>query len=337
MFSSLMAGCTTDNDAIVTEPSGLSFEVRTRTTETTSIAPDDNSQYTRLYIAERMAEHDGDHLHCGATQRHTLTGGTYSQEKLFGQWYKFAFVCVPKWGSGGGDALLTEKDPAEQTCDYNKLLIDFEPVLTYQKQYVNIAETQDLNIYRKVIDRWIDPDSENIENVEMTRMTGELLIDMGIPADQFPKEVKSITLTLEYPMIRAYIRDETRDEVISEQYYGDMVYTLDFSKLSDEEYAAAMKQKQQFHLCLLPEVLKGRIVIAYKNSNEAVSLPIGEKTENGDTHIEVRKNRRTTVLYNGMQNTEFEVRYAGFDTGNDSTVGVDDDEWDGWQNPVNMN
>ena len=238
---------------------------------------------------------------------------------------------MPQWDGGGGETLLTEETPVDKTCDFNKLLVDFNPVLTYQKENANIAQTADLNVYRQVIDRWIDPDVDNEDAVEMTRITGELLIDMGIPADQFPKDVQYFKLTLNNPAVKVYVRDGSNDEVTTVAGSADVVYTLDFSGLSDEAYRQAMATRQVFRLCLLPEVLTGNVTVKYKNSNSSVTLPIGSDTANGETLVEVRKNRVTTVLYNGMQKNEFEVRYAGFATGSDAAVDVKDDEWNGWE------
>ena len=321
--------CPTDDGDGVKALADYSFVVHTRGTDTS--APDETKQYTRLYVAERLQEHGADHLHCATGRRYTLTGGSYSLTDLYGQWYKFAFVCVPQWDGGGGETLLTEETPVDKTCDFNKLLVDFNPVLTYQKENANIAQTADLNVYRQVIDRWIDPDVDNEDDVEMTRITGELLIDMGIPADQFPRDVQYFKLTLNNPAVKVYVRDGSNDEVTTVAGSADVVYTLDFSGLSDEVYRQAMATRQVFRLCLLPEVLTGNVTVKYKNSNSSVTLPIGSNTANGETLVEVRKNRVTTVLYNGMQKNEFEVRYAGFATGSDAAVDVDDDEWNGWE------
>ncbi len=323
VLASLLAGCSADEAETVEERTDYSFVVRTRGTGTT--VPDDAVQCTRLYVVERLQEHAADHLHCSADRRYTLTGGTYALTDLYGQWYKFAFVCVPQWNGGGGEVLLTEENPVDKTCDYNKLLIDYSPVLTYQKENVNIAQTADLNVYRRVIDRWIDPDATNTEDVEMSRITGELQIDMGIPADQFEKNVKAITLTLKTPVMKVYVRDASNDEVTTVAGTTDMVYTLDFSGLGGEAYKAAMATRQVFRLCLLPGVLSGSIAVTFNGTSASTTLPIGTATD--ETRVEVRKNRVTTVLYNGMQKNEFEVRYAGFATGTDATVDVDDDEW----------
>ncbi len=332
MLVSLLAGCLEKDPAGKCQtgecPANYAFVVHTRGTESDTSKPSDETQYTRLYVVERLQEHDADHLHCAADRRYQLTNGSYLLGDLYGQWYKFAFVCVPQWTDGGGADLLTEETPVDKTCDFNKLLIDFSPVLTYQKNNVNIAQTADLNIYRRVMDRWIDPDATNTEDVELTRLTGELHIDMGIPADQFEKEVKSITLTLKTPAEKVYVRDGSNDEVTTVASTTDRVYTLDFSGLSDEAYKTAMATRQVFRLCLLPEVLSGSIAVTFKGTNTSTTLPIGTGTD--ETRVEVRKNRVTTVLYNGMEKDEFEVRYAGFATGDDATVEVDDDEWNGW-------
>ncbi len=322
----LLAGCVSLKEEAVKEQTGCSFKVRTR--GTTDNAPDDAVQYTQLYVAERLQEHDADHLHCAIDRRYKLTGGEYALTDLYGQWYKFAFVCVPQWTDGGGAALLTEETPVDKTCDYNKLLIDFSPVLTYQKNNVNIAQSADLNIYRQVIDRWIDPDATNTEDVELKRLTGELQIDMGIPADQFEYDVKSIRLTLQAPAEKVYVRDGSNDEVTTVAGTADIVYTLDFSSLSDGAYETAMASHQMFRLCLLPDVLSGSISVTFKGTTSSLTLPLGTGAD--ETSVEVRKNRVTTVLYNGMQKNEFEVRYAGFAAGGDSQVDVNDDEWNGW-------
>ncbi len=328
LLTALSAGCSADEGEAVKEQTTCSFKVRTR--GTTAAAPSDEAQYTQLYVVERLQEHAADHLHCATDRRYQLTGGTYALDDLYGQWYKFAFVCVPQWTDGGGANLLTEETPVDKTCDFNKLLIDFSPVLTYQKNNVNIAQTADLNVYRQVIDRWIDPDAENTENVELTRVTGELYIDMGIPADQFENPVKAITLTLKTPAEKVYVRDGSADEVTTVASTTNRVYTLDFSSLSDEDYQTAMATRQVFRLCLLPQVLSGSIAVTFKGTTSSTTLPIGTDTD--ETSVEVRKNRVTTVLYNGMEKDEFEVRYAGFATGeDDSTVGVDEDDWDGWE------
>ena len=67
-----------------------------------------------------------------------------------------------------------------------------------------------------------------------------------------------------------------------------------------------------------------------KEKTIAVIQDINDSDEDNKTYdrnILIRKNIRTTVLFNGMTTGQFEVRYAGFD--NNAVVDVDDDAWDG--------
>ena len=67
-----------------------------------------------------------------------------------------------------------------------------------------------------------------------------------------------------------------------------------------------------------------------KTKNIAVIQDINDSDEDNKTYdrnILIRKNIRTTVLFNGMTTEQFEVRYAGFD--DDVAIDVDDDAWDG--------
>lgn len=330
--ATLLCACSSEDPGTEPQSVGYTFHVQTRVADgKPTVAPDDATQYTCLYVAERPVGHTED-LHCAPESRYKLTGGQYDLLDLYGQWYKFAFVCVPVLNGVGGANMLTEENPVERTCDFNKLLIDYTSVLRLQKTNPQMAATSDLNIYRQVIDRWIDPQSiVRTEDVEMKRITSELIVDMGIPADQFPVDVKSITLTLKKPNMRVYVRDAATGEVISDNGNGgDMVYELDFSGLAEAEYSQAMERKQKFHLCLLPEVLNGTLTVNFKQpipgGGNAIVMELGQGS---DQHlIEVRKNQITTVLYNGMTRDEFEVRYAGFD--DDAQIGVEDDNWNGW-------
>lgn len=81
------------------------------------------------------------------------------------------------------------------------------------------------------------------------------------------------------------------------------------------------------HFCLLPEALEGTLTVNFKQKvpgiGNALVMDIG-KAE-GKHHVEVRKNQVTSVLYNGMEKNEFEVRYAGFN--DDAFIGVEEDKW----------
>ncbi len=324
----LWTGCSGDEEEALKTSTGtasLAFEVRTRAAED-AIKPDEANQLTKLYVAERPQEHASDALHCAEDQRYTLEDGYFSLEGLFGQWYKFAFFCVPKWEGGGGEELL-KKDEVD-THDFNKLYIDFDPVLDYQKENLNISKEKDLNIYRKIIDRWVDPESVNppVENIVMERITGELEIDMGIPADQFERNVEYIELSLHGFNKKVYIHDQAAGEIImeAESYNpngGNVVFNPTLKM--DEE---VLSLRQKFHLCLLPQVLQGEIKVVFTEETaggNTKTIKLGESE--GETRIEVKPNQRTIVLYNGMEKDEFEVRYAGFN--DQAVIDVEDDEW----------
>ena len=72
------------------------------------------------------------------------------------------------------------------------------------------------------------------------------------------------------------------------------------------------------------------MTVSFENGNP-VEYALQGRAEEGVSvdAIEIKKNTRTIVLFNGKDKKKFEVRYAGFADGNDATVDVDDDAWDG--------
>lgn len=308
-----------DNENISDLPqadSAVSFQVRTVLPGGEEGEPQSAERMTRLFVAERPQEHT-EPLHCAPEMRFTLTDNIYNLSGLYGQWYKFAFISVPKWENGGGENLFTEENPEEKTCDFTKLLVDFSPVLEYQKNNPGTAYSKDLHIYRKNIDRWIHPDEPSVEDVEMKRITGELIIDMGKPADQFENQVSSITLTVITPT-RFYIRDKAEDQVIV-----DNVSENDFTINVSEQ-----KTRQILRVSLLPgELTDAKVTVNFEGEASEEFVLQNENKE----PIQIKKNTRTTVLFNGMHTDEFEVRYAGFDDGGDAVIDVPDNGWNGWQ------
>lgn len=302
------------------------FNVTTRASDNSADNEITDKQFTRLFLAERLSEHtdSSETLHCDASNRFDLDGSTYQLEGLKGQWYKFAFVCVPdlpdlpdEMGSEmfvGGEAT----DYSEEH-DFNKLMVDYQPVLDYQALEPTAANNDDLSVYRKIIDRWVDATNPTSEDVALTRVTGQLILDMGKPADQFENPVSSITLTVTTPT-RFYIRDKAEDQVI--------VRDGDKKESTFKIYIEESDQKTRQILCvsLLPGELTGAKVTV--NFEGEASEEFVLQNENKEP-IQIKKNTRTTVLFNGMHTDEFEVRYAGFDDGGDSTIDVDDDKWDG--------
>ena len=313
----LLPGCADDASLPPTDGS-VAFHLATRSgDEGSTLRAIGEEQATRLFVVERAQEHtgpaDSETLHLARTV--DLTGGSYQLADLYGQWYKFAFVCVPDVeGQNLGTALFATGNSGN-THDFNDYYINYSPVLTYQANNLREAQGKDLAIYREVIDRWVDAVNPTSEDVVLGRQTGELVLDMGKLKDQFENQVSSITLTVTTP-IRFYIRDEAEDQVIvadeSEEYF-----TINVSE---------QKTRHIFRVSLLPGELTGANVTV--NFEGEASEEFVLQNENKEP-IQIKKNTRTTVLFNGLHPDEFEVRYAGFDDGNDATIDVDDDKWDG--------
>ena len=375
----MLSGCTNDSDVLPEGEGGtMTFQLSTRAGNGIG-----EGQQVRLFVAERAQEHSGfpgevlpapdqygeipdyeqpeEDLHVVETI--DLGGSSYQVTGLYGQWYKFAFVCTPTIG----EELFGPEPEAEQEPNHNfgECYIDYEPVLEYQSN-LNAAQDEDLAIYRKVIDRWADASSPLTENVTLTRQTGELVLNMGIPEDQFDGEVDHFVITLQTPT-QMYVRDMARDSVLIAA--GPSEYKkFTWNVISQSE-------EQEIHISLVPDVKPGfdsetlaegddegetpavtderrlyyLAVQAFADAEEKAPIPFkdiegnekpiaviqdindsDEDSETYDRNILIRKNIRTTVLFNGMTTEQFEVRYAGFDGFDDNAVvDVDDDAWDG--------
>ncbi len=324
-FLFLLFSCSEDvADDLTGSESKAVFQVRMELPDGKIGEPQLADRTTKLYVAERLQEH-GEFLHCSADKRFVLDGNTYHVANLYGQWYKFAFVSVPKWEEGGGESMFSEMNAAEQTCDFTKLLVDYSEAFAFQKNSVNTYK--DMHVYRKVIDRWIKKDEPSLENVVLKRITGDLIFDLGKPADQFQFPVKKISLLLKNPNKRVYIRDEANAEVIVDKGDGsDWIYELELLRGREDQY-----QLQYMKLALLPDVIEGQIQVSYyDNPNVDVFEIGGEK----GIPVKVKPNVRTIVMFNGMEKKEFEIRYAGFNDGNgdgsDAVIDVGEDKWNGW-------
>lgn len=374
----MLSGCTNDSDVLPEGEGGtMTFQLSTRAGNGIG-----EGQQVRLFVAERAQEHSGYPELSGNTnmeQFHPtvsddddpyeiygqpeedlhvvetidLGGSSYQATGLYGQWYKFAFVCTPKVGGElFGPETEADKEPNH---DFGECYIDYEPVLNYQSN-LNDVEDEDLAIYRKVIDRWADASSPLTEDVTLTRQTGELVLNMGIPADQFNGEVDHFVITLQTPT-QMYVRDMVMDSVLIAAVPSEHTFIWNVISQSEE---------QEIHISLLPDVKPGFQPLAegddegetpavtderrlYYLAVEAfdakgTTIPFKDiegktkdiaviqdiNNENGmiDRNILIRKNIRTTVLFNGMTTGQFEVRYAGFDD-NVAVVDVGDDAWDG--------
>lgn len=377
----MLSGCTNDSDVLPEGEGGtMTFQLSTRAGNGIG-----EGQQVRLFVAERAQEHSGYPELSGNTnmeQFHPtvsddddpyeiygqpeedlhvvetidLGGSSYQVTGLYGQWYKFAFVCTPTIG----EELFGPEPEAEQEPNHNfgECYIDYEPVLEYQSN-LNAAQDEDLAIYRKVIDRWADASSPLTEDVTLTRQTGELVLNMGIPEDQFDDdegEVHHFKITLQTPT-QMYVRDMARDSVLIAAVPSEHTFIWNVTSQSEE---------QEIHISLLPDVDPDFELLAEGDDEEETPAVTDERrlyylavqafdandgivyikglegttpkessviqdiSKNIDRNILIRKNIRTTVLFNGMTTEQFEVRYAGFDGFDDNAVvDVDDDAWDG--------
>lgn len=377
----MLSGCTNDSDVLPEGEGGtMTFQLSTRAGNGIG-----EGQQVRLFVAERAQEHSGypkiepeedidvDEFHpyvpddaedpyeiygqpeedLHVVETIDLGGSSYQVTGLYGQWYKFAFVCTPKVE---GELFGPETEPnKEPNHNFGECYIDYEPVLNYQSN-LNDVEDEDLAIYRKVIDRWADASSPLTEDVTLTRQTGELVLNMGIPADQFDGddgEVHHFKITLQTPT-QMYVRDMAMDSVLIAAVPSKHTFIWNVTSQSEE---------QEIHISLLPDVKPGfqplaegddegetpavtderrlyyLAVQAFDANGKSVDIKglegttpkdisvIQDISKNIDRNILIRKNIRTTVLFNGMTTEQFEVRYAGFD--NDVAIDVDDDAWDG--------
>ena len=170
-------------------------------------------------------------------------------------------------------------------------------------------------------------------------------------------EVHHFKITLQTPT-QMYVRDMARDSVLIAAVPSEHEFTWNVTSQSEE---------QEIHISLLPDVdpdfellaegddegetpavtderrLYYLAVEAYADEEEKSPIPfkglegttpkdisvIQDISKNIDRNILIRKNIRTTVLFNGMTTGQFEVRYAGFDDKAAAVVDVDDDAWDG--------
>lgn len=328
-MASLCWGCSESEDIAASGgDESITFKLSTKAGGITQTVSD--QQQARLFVAERLSEHvnkpgeELEGLHCGLDKRYDLPGGHLTLSGLFGQWYKFAFVCVPKPGGDEsmGKALFEAFDPKNNATehDFNKLMINYEPVLRYQQEK-QAADNEDLAIYREVINRWVDPVNPTTEDVVMTRITGELIIDLGIPVDQFEHPVEKIVLHVPKMLDRIYIRDRSNGEIIQDETarIDDYIFIC---SVNNEN----MHKRQTIRFSLLPQVLNGAYLeVSYTDSTKPDIFMLQSKAS---TAVEVRKNVKTTVLFNGYKKDWFEVRYAGFD--DQADIDVDNDDWDGW-------
>lgn len=293
-------------------------------------------QHAWLYLAERLPElPDKEVLYCD--KRYNVGNGAYLIENLTAQWYKMAFICLPE---------SVDAPEVDTEHEFNDYAIDYSPVLINQDA---LNPDKDLAIYRQVIDRWLMPDEKLEEDVTLTRITGQLILNMGLLKDQFPDKVSKIDITLTDVPYEVYVRDNGNGKTIDTGHTKEFTYTY---MISEEVWEG----NDPFTACLnlLPFTLQSektkedatnkttvtgcKVTVTHLAPNEdgtemeEVALPFPlvsgkHGSDNNTAQIEIKPNIRTTVYFRGMEDTEFEVRYAGFDN---LSIDVDGDDWNGW-------
>lgn len=322
------ASCSDDDNLPVSENREMIFKVAVAGAGE-SATPVTDPQVTRLFAAERKPGYEGK-LYCDKS--YLIEGNHLKVDHLYEQWYKFAFFRVPAIDKTMGDKLFKYQTTGPDRNEFYNMKLNYAPLLQYQKN-LNDACTHNLSVYRKIADRWISATNPATENVVMERITGQLLLKMGKPADQFftkdKGNVTSMDLTIKtFP--QCYLRDKGNGEVIPVEGLTDQERTFIFN------WTVAQQDKQltpqELPVMLLPGVIEGTITVHFKTGNDEVyTLQTRGEGNEKDKPIEIKPNRRTIVLFNGIDSDSFEVRYAGFEDGDDSLVDVDNDNWDGIQ------
>ena len=311
----LAAGCSGDDTPAgqADAPTAV-FRLSTRATDI-----DDAVRLTRLYLGERKPEHASEALHCNRVV--DITGGQVTLTDLKPQWYKFVFLSVPEI-AGVGDDVFTEEIPGDGTCDMNKLMIDYMPVLEQSAgTEFPVAALSDGDIFRKVINRWMESGEISEENVEMTRLNGQLEIDMGILEDQFDGFVEKIVLEIADTPTRIYITDNDCGEIKTAG-----LETVSWTTRPDHNVTGANQDPVSHHkisVNLLPGALTGSITVRMTGGEDYVYPLVGDN----DASLSIKANTRTKLEFNGLRDGYFTVRYAGYA---DAGIDVDDDAWDGW-------
>ena len=308
----LAAACTNDDPlpAPEQETGSATFHIDTRATG------DDLT--THLYVAQRPTENNDEALEC--IDHQTLTGESFTLENMTARWYKLAFVSVPQGATVDTD--ITNNP------DFNTYVINYDKVLK-QKQ----SEDADLAIYRQVIDRWLMPGENQDETVTLTRLTGQLILNMDKLIDQFPGQVTKIEVTLTDVPNQIYVHDNANGEIIPAGTTAEYTYSYDVEDPTSETDFI-------MYFNLLPFTLQGnlteeegekvvngcKVAVTYQEEGkDVITQEYPLRGEGGA--ISIQRNTKTYVYFNGLESNEFVVRY---DIPTDGGIDVDDDNWDGW-------
>ncbi len=316
---SLMAAGCSNNDSPAADERQVQavFKIESRADGTETLA----DECLRMFIADRRQEHDNtEALHCGEDWRIDLTTNSYKLSGMTAQWYKFAFVSVPNCAGVNGKSLFTVAEGAdEKTCDFNELAIDYVPVLEAQQTESNKTSVDKLDVWRAVMNRWLQPDVVLTEEVTMQRLTGRLELNLGKPEDQFRAKVASIAVTLNGVPQKFLIHDEDEGQIITEN--NTESYTFAYTDIPWDEGSDYVVT-----LALPPHEVQAALVVNYKDAGNNPQ-EVYQIMDSNKEAVSIKANTKTTILFNGMETGEFEVRYAGF---NEKAVIDVDDEWNGW-------
>lgn len=320
---SLMAAGCSENDSPAADERQVQavFKIESRADGTETLT----DECLRMFIADRRQEHDNtEALHCGEDWRIDLNTNSYELSGMTAQWYKFAFVSVPNCTGVDGKSLFTVAEEADvKTCDFNELAIDYAPVLEAQVTEAKQPESKrtsvdKLDVWRAVMNRWLQPDVVLREDVTMQRLTGRLELNLGIPEDQFRAEVASIAVTLNGVPQKFLIHDEDEGQIITQ---STQSYTFAYTKIPWDEGSDYVVT-----LALPPHEVQAALVVNYKDAGNNPQ-EVYRIVDSNKEAVSIKANTKTTILFNGMETGEFEVRYAGF---NEKAVIDVDDEWNGW-------
>ncbi len=282
-----------------------------------------NAHMNRIYVGERKQEHDKSELHIHSIADLKSIDGTalsFRMTNLKAQWYKFIILSVPKIydESNGPDYrnfdIFSEEDPEAASCDLNRHLIDYTHILEKAPGTTSpLKEAADGDIFRAVLNRWAENNLIVEENITLKRLNGRLDIDMGILADQFPKQVNSITVKITVPS-KMYLTDNNTGMVKS---FAPATFTY-------TTYPNDMKEMQHhiISLNLLPGKVKGSITVKTEDGEQIFNITTMKDV------LTIRPNTITHLKFNGISPNFFDVKYAGY-TGTEITV---EDSWNGGWN-----
>ena len=183
------AACSDEESNVTTQEGNatMTFRLSTRAEgdEATS-----TEQHTHLYVAERLSEHSGidEDNPMGGTEiplycdkDFTIEGNSYSVTNLLGQWYKFAFVCVPDLEEvkGMGEDMLFKRYNAttQKNEDFNNYYVTFTGTkalasgnFTWEKAatdpvYMAVSGTEKLTATIHLVDK----DNKIADSVEVSK------------------------------------------------------------------------------------------------------------------------------------------------------------------------